>query len=137
MPRHGVFTEVVELVSAMMTNPLVQLAAIGVLLIWVTALTVMIVKCRRPPWRDDGRPVFKRLRNGRIQFSWGVLQGLSRAQSTYHNQANRSSAESREDQGPPVAALLAREGDARRSEDRHTEPIPPATKRISVQVPGR
>lgn len=123
--------------TAVITDPAVQLVAIGVLLIWVIALTVVLVMRRRQPWRDDGQPVFKKLPNGRIQFSWGVAQGLWQAERRHHDQANSPSADSRENQGLPVAALLAREGHSWRFQDDNTAPIPPEEKWISHQPTER
>jgi hypothetical protein len=43
------------------------------------ALTVAAFRLCRAPWRDDGRPVFKELPNGRRQFSWRVAAQLAEA----------------------------------------------------------
>jgi len=81
--------------SAVITDPAVYLVAIGVLLTWVIILTVAMVSRCGQPWRDDGRPVFKKLPNGRIQFSWGVAQGLAQAERRYRSQADGPPADPR------------------------------------------
>lgn len=44
--------------------------------LWLIVLTVVVaVRCRR-----DGEPVFTRLRNGRVRFTWGIPQLLWHAQ---------------------------------------------------------
>ncbi len=47
--------------------------------VWLAVLTGFVVRRWREPWRDDGRPVFQRLPDGRVRFSWGTAQGLARA----------------------------------------------------------
>jgi len=49
------------------------------LAVWLAVLTGFVVRRWREPWRDDGRPVFQRLPDGRVRFSWGTAQGLARA----------------------------------------------------------
>ena len=56
-------------------SSVVQAIATGVLLLWVGVLTVVLWHRCRQPWCDDGRPVYQRLRNGRIRFSWGSPPG--------------------------------------------------------------
>ena len=69
---------VVQLVLTV--SPILLAGAYVLLLGCVVALTVAVLRLSRAPWRDDGRPVFKRLPNGRTQFSWGVATGLAEAQ---------------------------------------------------------
>jgi len=68
-------------------SSVVQSVVIGVLVVWVLVLTVLVWRRCREPWHDDGRPVYKRLSNGRVQFSWGVAQGLAQAQRLYNERA--------------------------------------------------
>lgn len=58
----------------------VLLCAVAGLGLWLVVLTAFVVRRRREPWRDDGRPVFQRLPDGRTRFSWGVAQDLARVQ---------------------------------------------------------
>jgi hypothetical protein len=45
-------------------------------LLWLIVLTVVVItRCRM-----YGTPVFKRLRNGRVRFTWGIPQLLGYAQ---------------------------------------------------------
>jgi hypothetical protein len=66
-------------------SSVVQAIATGVLLLWVGVLTVVLWHRCRQPWCDDGRPVYQRLRNGRIRFSWGVHQALGQAQRRHRD----------------------------------------------------
>lgn len=70
-------------------SPTVQSVVSGVLVVWVLVLTVLVWRRCREPWHDDGRPVYKRLPNGRPQFSWGIAQGLAQAQRHYHERADQ------------------------------------------------
>lgn len=72
----------------MVVSPAVQSVATGALLVWVLMLTVLVWRRCREPWHDDGRPVYKRLPDGRVQFSWGVAQGLAQAQRQHHDRAD-------------------------------------------------
>jgi len=67
------------------TSSVVQAVATGVLLVWVRVLTVVLWHRCRQPWCDDGRPVYQRLPNGRIRFSWGVHQALGQAQRQHRD----------------------------------------------------
>jgi hypothetical protein len=47
-----------------------------VLAVWLGLLTVLVLRRRR----DDGQPVYRRMRDGRIRFEWSVAQQLRAAQ---------------------------------------------------------
>lgn len=68
-------------VDLVLTVSPVILAVVGAaILLWITLLTVFVLRRCREPWRDDGRPVYQRLPDGRIRFSWGVAAKLAAAQ---------------------------------------------------------
>lgn len=92
----------------------VLLAVIAVaFLLWVAGLTAVVLHRCREPWRDDGQPVFQRLPDGRVRFSWGVAAQLAAAQR--HVAAECSEP----DTGPPGARAV------------------PALRRTSTPHPGR
>ena len=68
----------------MVVAQLPVVALVGcVLLIWLGLLTVLTARAlrrSREPWPDDGRPVYRRMPNGRLQFSWGVATELAAVQ---------------------------------------------------------
>ena len=53
------------------------LLAVGVLAAWLSVVTVLLARTRRD--RYDGEPVFRRLPDGRIRFTWNVAQQLGPA----------------------------------------------------------
>lgn len=76
-----VVPERVDSVQLVVTvNPILLGVAYLLLLACGIALTVAAFRLCRAPWRDDGRPVFKKLANGRTQFSWGEAAGLVEVQ---------------------------------------------------------
>jgi hypothetical protein len=55
----------------------------GSVLIWLVLLTLLTARAlrrSREPWPDDGRPVYRRMPDGRLQFSWGVATELAAVQ---------------------------------------------------------
>jgi len=64
----------------MLVSPGLVAVVSATFLVWITLLTAFVLNRCREPWRDDGRPVFKRLPNGRVRFSWGVANQLVAAQ---------------------------------------------------------
>jgi hypothetical protein len=62
-----------ERVDLVVTVSPALLAVVGAaLLLWIILLTTLVLRRCREPWWDDGRPVYQRLTDGRIRFSWGV-----------------------------------------------------------------
>lgn len=66
-------------------SPFVHAIATGVLVVWVGTLTVPVWRWYRQPWRYDGQPVYRRLRDGRIRFTWSVARGFGQAQRQHHD----------------------------------------------------
>lgn len=50
----------------------------AVIVAWLVVLTALVVRRRQGP--DE--PVYRRLPDGRIRFTWHIAQGLGRAQRT-------------------------------------------------------
>lgn len=90
-------------------------AALAGCVLWLVVLTVVVaVRCR-----VDGEPVFKRLPNGRVRFTWGIPQLLGYAQrcTEQHQRTYRHHVVT-------VSELQAREQslrDQRADEDRVTD----------------
>ncbi len=61
-------------------SPALLAVVVAVVLVWITLLTVFVLRRCREPWRDDGRPVFRRLPDGRLRFSWHVATELAATQ---------------------------------------------------------
>lgn len=69
-------------------NPALLIVVGAAFLLWITLLTIFVLRRCREPWRDDGRPVYQRLPDGRIRFSWGVagqLAGVQRRTMVDHD----------------------------------------------------
>lgn len=86
-------------VSVSPTLLITALIVAAIALTWAAAMTGLAL--RRP--RDDGEPVYRRLPNGRIRFSWVIASQLATAQRH--------------------AAMTA---EAAATADADTEPLPPA-----------
>lgn len=72
---------------------LLALGALAALLaLWLGLLTALVVR----RLRYHGEPVFRRLPDGRVRFTWAVAQGLARAQRTVEVGGRRAPAG-----GPP------------------------------------
>jgi len=41
-------------------------------------------RCRQP-WRYDGQPVYRRLRDGRVRFTWSVANAWVQTQCQHHD----------------------------------------------------
>lgn len=54
----------------------------GIMLLWLIILSMVVIRRLRRPWHDDGTPVYQRLPDGRVRFSWGVACDLAAVQRT-------------------------------------------------------